>query len=871
MLSRRMYRRILTALWLAVTPSLLRAQHSFSEGGSYDPAVPTPQSVLGYEIGERFTPHHMIVRYLDRLAAASRRVTVDTVARTFEGREVLMAIVTSEANQARIEQIRADNARLATLTGSAADLDAIAARAPAVAWLGFSVHGDEASGVEAALALLYQLAAGTDADTRRVLDETVVLIDPVQNPDGHERHVQDVMRMRTAFGVPTSPDARVHTANWPGPRTSHYYFDMNRDWYIQSHPETRGRIRSMLEWWPHVAVDLHEMGSNSTYFFPPPMAPVNKNVHPSIIRWWDVYAAANAAAFDRHGWSYFRREGYDEFYPGYGSSWPLYAGAIGMTYEQASSEGGAIRRDDGTIHTLRDATWGHYTTAWATVDATARNARQRVRDYLAYRRTAVTDAQRGPARAVILERDAYARADSLARRLTDNGILVGLARSVDVRGATPYPGNPPGTGGTIASAYVVDLAQPQGRLARAILEPDAELDSAFIAEELERRRAGRSDRFYDATAWSLPYTYRVRAWMSRAPVASTPVDTAWRSTATPPDSARYGYAIEGGTEAGYRLLAALLRDSVRVWYQPGAFRSGTSRVGRGSFVARVVGNGPRVHALVRQHAAATGAPVVALTGAGVDEGFDLGSNLVFPVRQPRVAIIAGPGVSGQSAGYAWYTMDQRLRYPATILDPAAVGGAMLDDYNVIVLPSVQGAFFERMLGEGGRDRLASWVRAGGTLVTLEAATAWVATERVGLSRLRVRRDSVRADSSAGAPLPAGVPGAIVRVVADTLSPLLAGIVEREFPAYIFSDRVFTFPRDVRAGESVLRYAPESRLRIAGYLWPEVPSRLGDSPFLWTESAGRGRVIAFAVDPNFRDMWRSLLPLFANAVLLGPSM
>jgi hypothetical protein len=627
----------------------------------------------------------------------------------------------------------------------------------------------------------------------------------------------------------------------------------------------------MLEWWPHVAVDLHEMGSNSTYFFPPPMAPVNKNVHPSIISWWDVYAAANAAAFDRHGWSYFRREGYDEFYPGYGSSWPLYAGAIGMTYEQASSEGGAIRRDDGTIHTLREATWGHYTTAWATVDATARNARRRVRDYLAYRRSAVSDAQRNAARAVIIERDAYGRADSLARRLTDNGIVVGRATAVQLRGATPYSGNSPGAGSSLAEAYVVDLAQPQGRLARSILEPDATLDSAFIAEELERRRTGRSDRFYDATAWSLPYTYRVRAWMARSPVTATPVDTAWRSPNATPDSARYGYAIEGGTEAGYRLLAALLRDSVRVWYQPGAFRAGTSRVGRGSFVARVDGNGPRVHELVRRHAAATGAPVVALAGAGVDEGFDLGSNLVFPVRAPRVAIIAGPGVSGNSAGYAWYAMDHRLHYPSTILDPTAVSGAALNDYNVIVLPSIQTASFERMIGESGRDRLTAWVRAGGTLITLESSSVWITTERVGLSRLGVRRDSTRADSTAGAPLPATVPGAIVRVVADTLSPLLAGVVEREFPGYIFSDRVFSFPKDVRAGESVLRYAPESRLRIAGYLWPEVPSRLGDSPFLWTESVGRGRIISFAVDPNFRDMWRGLLPLFANAVMLGPSM
>jgi hypothetical protein len=851
--------------------SALPAQHAFSNGGSYNPAVPTPRSVLGYEIGERFTPHHMIMRYLERLAATSPRIVIDTLGHTFEGREVMMAIVTSEANHARLEQIRADNERLAMLRGSAAELDAIAARAPAIAWLGFSVHGDEASGVEASLALLYQLAAGTDADTRRVLDETVVLIDPVQNPDGHERHVQDVMRMRTAFGVPTSPDARVHSANWPGPRTSHYYFDMNRDWVVQSHPETRARVDAMLQWWPHVAVDLHEMGTNSTYFFPPPMAPVNKNVHPSIIQWWDVYAAANAAAFDERGWPYFRREGYDEFYPGYGSSWPIYAGAVGMTYEQASSEGGAIRRDDGTIHTLRDATWGHYTTAWATVNATARNARQRVRDFLAFRRSALTEAQRSAARAVIIERDDYGRADSLARRLTDNGILVGHAQHVDVRAATAFTGNAPNAPARLPSAYVVDYAQPQGWLARVILEPDAALDSVFIAEELERRRTGRSDRFYDATAWSLPYTYRVRAWTSRAPVAASPVDTTWRLSAAAPDSARYGYAIPAGTEAGYRLLAALLRDSVRVWYQPGAFRAGDTRVGRGSFVARTFGNGPRLHEIVRRHAVAIGAHAVPLMGAGVDEGFDLGSNLVFPLKTPRVAIIAGPGVSGQSAGYAWYAFDQRLHYPVTLLDPTAVSGARLEEFNVIVLPSAQGGFFERMLGDGGRDRLVSWVRAGGTLITLEADSAWVTTEKVGLSRLRIRRDSVRADSTAGAPLPSGVPGAIVRVVADTLSPLVAGIAEREFPAYVFSDRIFTFPRDVAPGESVVRYAPESRLRMAGYLWPEVPARLADSPFLWTESVGRGRVISFGVDPNFRDMWRGLLPLFANAVFIGPSM
>ncbi|HEV2149783.1 MAG TPA: M14 metallopeptidase family protein, partial [Longimicrobiaceae bacterium] len=391
---------LLLALALCAAPPAA-AQHAFSAGGDYDSAVPTPRSVLGYEVGERFTPHHLLMRYVERLAAASPRVRLDTVAHSFEGREVLRVTLTSEANARRLDAIRADAERLANPVGvPEAELRAAAARTPAIVWLGYTVHGNEASGTEAAIATLYQLAAGRDADTRAILDSTVVLIDPVQNPDGHERHVQDVMRMRGALGVPVSPAAMIHTGSWPGARTSHYLFDLNRDWFILSHPESRGRVRTFTTWWPHVAVDLHEMGSGSTYFFAPPMEPVNRNVHPNIVRWWDVFAAGNAAAFDREGWPYFRREGYDEFYPGYGVSWPTLLGAVGMTYEQASSVGGAIRRADGTVLTLREAAHHHYAASMATLRTTAARRAERVRDYLEFRRSAVTEGARHPLRAV---------------------------------------------------------------------------------------------------------------------------------------------------------------------------------------------------------------------------------------------------------------------------------------------------------------------------------------------------------------------------------------------------------------------------------------------------------------------------------------
>ncbi len=863
---------LLVAAAIAASPAA--AQHSFSPpNAAYDPAVPAPRAVLGYEIGERFTPHHMIMRYADALAATSRRVRLDTVAHTFEGREVLMAILTSEANQARLEQIKADARRLMDPRGaSPAELDAVAARTPAIVWLGYTVHGGEASGTEAALAMLYQLAAGRDAETQLILDSTVVLIDPVQNPDGHERHVQDVMRMRTALGVPVHPQARIHSGTWPGPRTSHYYFDLNRDWFILSHPETRGRVAAFNEWGPHVAVDLHEMGSSSSYFFAPPMEPVNKNVHSSILKWWDVYAASNAAAFDRHGWSFFRREGYDEFYPGYGVSWPILTGAVGMTYEQASSSGGAIRRSDGTVLTLRDAAHHHYTAAWATTLTTARRRTERVRDYLEFRRSAITDHERGPIRAVVIERDVDGRADSLATRLIANGIEVHRHRSAtNVRDATAYGATASRNTTLPADAYVVDLAQPQGRLAKALLEPDAQLDSAFIREELERRRTGQGNRFYDVTAWSLPYMFRVRAWWTRSPIGPLEPVSALPTLASPAIAeAGYAYAFEPGSEASLRMLAGLLADSVRVRFAQRWFRSGEHSFPRGAFLVRVEANGDAVHEIVRRHAAASGARVVPLASAMVDEGTDLGSNSVIPIRIPRVALVGGQGISGNSFGFAWYAFDQRLHFAVTTVNVASLGGPLLDEFNVLVVPSMFGNALDAALGESGRERLQRWVRDGGVLITLDAATAWLASERTGLARLRMRRDTVRADSTGGAPLPASVPGAIVRVLPDTLSPLLAGIRDADLAVLANSGRIYEAPRDLRAGEVVLRHAPEDRLRLAGYMWPEVPARLAESPYLWTERVGRGRVIGFAGDPNYRDQWRGLLPVFANAVLLGGS-
>jgi hypothetical protein len=875
---RRSLARSLAALLVMSAAPLLpaAAQHAFGQG-PYDPAVPAPASVLGWEVGTWFTPHHVLSRYIEQLAATSRRVRVDTVAITFEGRAVYLVALSSEANIGRLAAIRADAARLSDPRGvQASELSTVVQRIIPAVWLGYTVHGGEASGTEAAIALMYELAAGNSPETRMLLDSLVVLVDPVQNPDGHERHVQDMLRMRGAFGVSPVPGGLQHQGNWPGPRTSHYIFDLNRDWFLLSHPETRGRVASFHEWWPMVAVDLHEMGSNSTYYFAPPMAPVNRNVPENTRRWWDIFAAGIGGAFDRNGWSFFRREGYDEFYPGYGISWPLLAGAVGMTFEQASSAGGAIRRSDGTVLTLQDAARQHYTAAWATLVTTARRARERARDYLAFRQTAITDHQAGPIRGVVIERDEQGRADSLIVRLLQNFIEVQRLRAGTEAPATEFGESAARATRFAAGAWVVDFAQPQGRLAKAILEPEAELDSSFIREELEARRTGQPNRFYDLTAWTLPLAFRVRAWAVRAmPGGLERVsleDLTTRATRPPaPARGSYGYAFRPGSEASLRMLSGLLADSVRVRFAPRSFTQGGVRFPHGAFVVRAAANYADVHDVVRRRQVQSGAEVVPLASAMADEGTDLGSNSVIPLRTPRVALVGGQGVGGNSFGFAWYAFEQRLGYPVTPIAAGSMGGLNLSQFDVIVVPSSFGGAFESALGDGGRQRLAQWVRDGGTLVTLDGATSWVTQERVGLVRLRARRDTTRADSAGGAALSANVPGAMARASGDTLSPLMAGVRSADIPVLVSGGNIYAPPRDLRAGEAVVRYAALPRLRMSGYMWPEVPARLAESVWLWVESAGRGRVIAFAGDPNFRDHMRGLLPLFANAVFIGPAM
>ena len=361
-----------------------RSAEDLAPGAAYSPSIPTLKQVLGYEPGAEITTPEGIAIYLKALHdAAPDRTRLVEYARTWEGRPLYLFVIASPERIAAIDQLTADLTRFADPRGLApAEVDRLVARLPVVVWLMHAVHGNEISSCDAALFEAYHLlAAEHDQAMDAVRKNAVVLIDPLQNPDGRARFISQTLLGRAADPDP-NPLSAEHDEPWPGGRSNHYLFDMNRDWFAQSQPETLGRIKIGLTWHPQVVVDLHEMGGESTYYFAPPADPLNPYITKTQAGWLEAFGRANAARFDSRGFPYFIRELYDSFYPGYGESWPIYNGAVGMTYEKSSARGLVYRRRDGTLLTYRDGVVQHFTAALTTMETAAAHREQLLRDFL---------------------------------------------------------------------------------------------------------------------------------------------------------------------------------------------------------------------------------------------------------------------------------------------------------------------------------------------------------------------------------------------------------------------------------------------------------------------------------------------------------
>lgn len=772
---------------------------SFYSRGPYRAGVPRPEELLGYNIGELNTPFAQQERVLLAVAdAAKDRVAVETIGLTNERRTMRLFIVSSPENISRLESIRADLDRLADPRGlSQGDAEALIARTPAVVWINESVHGNEAPGFENAMQTLYQLAASEEPATLSALRDAVVILNPGTNPDGHERFA--VWYNSIHVGAPQG-FALEHSEPWSiQGRFNHYRFDMNRDVMTTTQIEVQNLVRAMNRWHPMVAIDQH--GQTSNYFFPPTADPLNPNLGADFEKWMEIYGRGNAAAFDRYGWMYYSRDVFDFYGPFYWDSWPSLTGAIGMTYETDCGgwKGILWRREDGSLCSFRDGIAKHFVTSIATIETTAQRSAERVRDWHGFRRAAVEAGRTGRMKRVVLvPGNDPARAAELAATLLRSGIEVRRAsQAFSSARAHAYRDDSRGSRRFEAGVYVIDLAQPQGRAAKAVLEPAPDLDNEFARVQIEKmgrnlRRGenvqGEGYEFYDATAWSLPVTFGVEAyWTEDAPavpgelltLSPEPTPPSTPHTAANPPVQRLPVEVAGGIAGQQRATAAyvfspersgairlayqLLADGYRVAVSSPPMDAGGKRWPRGSYVVRVARNDASLHTRIAQLAAEYDVEVVGVGTAFAESGqFGIGSESVQDLPAPRIALVGDEGISQTSYGAVWWTLEHRYGVKFTPVAARWLGGGDLSQFNVIIVPSGSPGALGRLVGSGGVERLKAWLRNGGTLVTMGGATEWAAGGSVDLTSAR----AVGADADTTKLDKTGIAGAAAKDTTD---------------------------------------------------------------------------------------------------------
>jgi len=720
-------------------------QVPFVDMATMDPNVPTPASVLGHEVGDGAARYDKAVAYLEKLAEVSPCVTIQPYGETHEGRTLYYVTITSEANTERLAQIKADNARLADPRKLDGETDArrLVESMPAVAWLAYGIHGDELSSTDAALMVAYTLAAGTDEKTRQMRDTLVIHIDPMMNPDGRERYLSQLQQL--SGKVPSIDyQSMQHHGLWSAGRTNHYMFDLNRDWLAQVQPATRARSRTIISWHPHLLIDSHEMGALDTYLFDPPREPLNNDLSDAIKLWRRRFSADQAAAFDSHGWSYYTREWYEEWYSGYTNAWASLQGTIGLLYEQAGVNGAAIKQRSGNVLTYREAVHHQFVSSIANLETLCANRHAILRDYLTDRQWAVSPDKSGTEVFLVPPMPDDARLRRFVELLESQGIEYGFATSpFGATDVTDAWGQTQATVEFPKGTLIVRAAQPHRRLLRSMLDFDPRLSDSFLLEERRDLENHRGTRLYDVSAWGLSLAYGLPAvWAAAAD--DVPVDAPGSPKQFGFDASgpAYAWVIDGHSSDIYPAIVRLLDwgFNVRVATKPFTaqgrdFLPGTLVVRRHENDAEALVQA--LDRLFRQQPL----DIMSLDSALVEAGSDLGGPRFPLLTPPRVAIASQWPTSATSFGATWYLLDARLRMRVSPVNIQSLGRVDLRRYNVLIIPDVRSpGSLSGVLSDSVLAGLKRWVEAGGTLIAYGNTAAFLASSEHKLSQVRLRRD-----------------------------------------------------------------------------------------------------------------------------------
>lgn len=722
----------------------LAYDHDFFPGTSYDETIPTPESVLGFRPGDRAAFPHEIESYLEALAASSPKADLREYARSHEGRALYCLVISSPENMARLDEIKAGMARLADPRSlSSAEAGDLVEELPAPAWLAYSIHGDETSGADASMAVAYHLVAGSSAEVASILDDVVVLIDPMQNPDGRHRYLQQIAEGRGKS--PNVDDRSLLRGYWPWGRGNHYLFDLNRDWTLGVHPETRGRIREASNWHPLLFVDIHEMGAQDTYLFSPARAPRNPHLSSAYDRWANRFAREQSEAFDRWNWLYYTGEWNEGWYAGYTDSWGGFRGALGILYEQAGYAEDGVRIPSGDIMTYRGGVHRQSVSSIANLVSLAKNRAEMMAGFLEERRRSVA------------ADGTYADRTFAILPTANRSRLAAFLDQMDLQGFETYVTDRPITasGGVDqlgvrfekrelpAGTVLLPNRQPEARLLATMLEFDAPMTADYLQRERRSILRDGSSSVYDLTAWNMTMFYGLESLtldgdlpksarkLERATDALAPVEQALAAAG---DSV--AWIVDGADDASVALAARLLEQGVEVRVADKPFELSERSFAPGSVVVlpfdnrRFSGDATGLLKTAAAELELTAVPVD--TGLGEGDLPDLGGGHFHRLERPRIAVLARQGVDAYSYGSTWHSIDHRLAIRHSHLDREFLSSSDLARYNVLVLPSV----WWGELSENENKVLGRWVEAGGTLIALARSAGQIANEKSGLSAVR---------------------------------------------------------------------------------------------------------------------------------------
>lgn len=833
---------------------LFHAVHTFaqpdiayylSDSVTYNQKIPLPKSVLGHEVGELHVSHDKLVEYMYAIDKVSDRVSLEVMGYTHELRPLLLLTITSPENHQVLERIKSQHVQL---TDPAVSSTVDTRNMPAVFYLGCSIHGNEPSGTNASLLVAYHLAAAEGPEIEKMLKNTVVLLDPAFNPDGIQRFSSWV-NSRKSRAVSADPNDMEHNEPWPGGRTNHYWFDLNRDWLVAQQPESQARIRKFHEWKPNVLTDHHEMGTNSTFFFQPG---VPSRMHPLTpaknLELTRKMASYHAKALDAIGSFYYTQEGFDDFYYGKGSTFPDVQGAIGILFEQASSRGHAQESVNGILKfpfTIRN----QFTTAMSSLKAVS-DLREELLNYQRqFFKDAMAEATKDPVKAIVFgSTHDPARSFHLAEIIARHKIkLYRPASTLKVENQVFTP----------ESGYIVPLNQPQYKLIKAMFE---------------RRTRFVDSIFYDISTWTLPLALGLDYQeLKTMPALGEPVDEPKLMVGKiSGDKSDYAYVFEPFGYYSPRAVYRLLENGIRVKVATEPFyHTNGKRFERGSILVQVPvqeKSSALIDYLMREIAEMDGVDIYSFN-TGLDfKGVSLGSNSFMSIRKPEIAILADAGVGATEAGEIWHLLDTRFGIPVTMMPVSIFNSANISRYNTIVFPP--GTYSN--ISEGAREKLKNWIQNGGIAIGLERTLNWFNGMGIGKFEMKKVEQNNQLPARAYADIDEyhgaqQTDGAIFEANADLTNPLLYGYYNSRIPVFKGNNIFMEKAKGPYSNPLVFSQTP----LLSGYISMENYSKLKDTSVVGVSAYGRGRVIGFTENLVFRAFWLGTNRLLMNAIFFGP--